>query len=186
MAMQSAAGGDDGIGTDGQGRKRESAGAVGRGGEARAIEIEPDTAGAAGVGSEDAAAQGPDGRWGGDQDELAAKIAAGGEAGGREQERESGGGFMRAGDGGGVDGAEIVRGEDDFDLGLLGKREDGLTGGLRGKIERDGGGAEGRPVGKEEDESRKEREQAGGRTRRGRRGSGGRRADHFWERRETT
>jgi hypothetical protein len=37
-----------------------------------------------------------------------------------------------------------------------------------------------------EDESGKEREQAGARTRRGRRGSGGRRANHFWERWETT
>jgi hypothetical protein len=51
---------------------------------------------------------------------------------------------VRADDGGGLNGAEIVRGKDDFDLGLLGKCEDGLTGGLRGKIERDGGGAEGR------------------------------------------
>jgi hypothetical protein len=51
---------------------------------------------------------------------------------------------VRADDGGGLDRAEIVRGEDDFDLGLLGKREDGLAGGLRGKIERDRGSAEGR------------------------------------------
>jgi hypothetical protein len=49
---------------------------------------------------------------------------------------------VRAEDGGGLGSAQIVGGKENLDLGLLGKGEDGLAGGLCGEVESDGRGAE--------------------------------------------